>query len=86
MTEKDSFELSRIYAKGWSAGGDDSIIDSEDGLDATIAALNPYRSGEERERWALGFQDARRRSQEMAARNKIPRKTPTRARYAQSGE
>jgi hypothetical protein len=79
MTEQASFELSRIYAKGWSAGGDSSIVDSEDGLEATIAALNPYKIEEERARWALGFQDARRRAEEMASRSKSPKRNRARA-------
>jgi hypothetical protein len=74
MTENASFELSRIYAKGWSAGGDGSIVDSDEGLEATIAALNPYQIDVERERWARGFQDARRRAEEMAARSKGSKK------------
>ena len=63
MTDNASYELSRIYAKGWAAGGDGSVVDSEDGLDATIAALNPYQIDVERDRWAQGFQDARRRAE-----------------------
>ena len=74
MTEDAAFNLSRIYAKGWTAGGDSSIVDSDDGLDATIATLNPYRTDAERERWALGFQAARRRAEEMAVRSKAPRR------------
>lgn len=79
MSEQSSYELSRIYAKGWSAGGDISVVDSDEGLEATIAALNPYRTEEERERWALGFQDARRRAEEMASRGKAPKRNPARA-------
>ena len=79
MTDNASYELSRIYAKGWSAGGDGSVVDSDDGLDATIAALNPYQIDAERERWAQGFQDARRRAEEMAARSKTSKKNTRRA-------
>jgi ribosome modulation factor len=79
MTENTSYELSRIYAKGWSAGGDGSVVDSDDGLEATIAALNPYQVEAERERWAQGFQDARRRAEDMAARSKSSKRPPRRA-------
>jgi len=61
MAKSTRFDLSRIYIKGWSAGRDSSVTDSTDGLEATIAALNPYRDGEEKERWALGFHSARSR-------------------------
>ena len=84
MTEKTPFELSRVYAKGWSAGGDASVVDSDDGLDATIAALNPYQVDVERERWALGFQDARRRAQE--GRGKPAKRGAPRLQAARSGE
>ncbi len=86
MTENASFELSRIYAKGWSAGGDSSVVDSDDGLEATIAALNPYRVDEERARWAQGFEDARRRSEELASRGRAPKKNSSRGRAAHTGE
>lgn len=79
MTEKASFELSRIYAKGWAAGRECSITGPDDELAATIAALNPYRTGEEEKRWTLGFQDARRRSQKMPVRNTTPRRNSTQA-------
>jgi len=86
MTEKAPFELSRIYAKGWSAGGSSTIEESDDGVEAAIAALNPYQDGAERERWALGFQDALRRSQKMAGRARAPRKSSVRAQCAPTGE
>lgn len=50
-----SFLLSRIYAKGWNAAKvltSDRLaeLDSE-----KIAALNPYRLEDERQRWTEGF-------------------------------
>ncbi len=79
MTEPSSYELSRVYAKGWSAGGDSAIVDADEGLDVTIEALNPYRNETERARWAQGFQDARRRAAEMAGRSKAQKRTRARA-------
>ena len=50
-----SFHLSRIYAKGWNAAkamSSDVLFDLNS---ARIAALNPYRLEDERQRWAEGF-------------------------------
>ena len=53
-----SFQLSRIYAKGWNAAkamSSDALLD----LDAAkTAAMNPFRLEDERRRWAEGFADA----------------------------
>lgn len=50
-----SFQLSRIYAKGWNkakALSSDNLLD----LDSEkIAAMNPYRLEDERRRWIEGF-------------------------------
>ncbi len=55
MAKNPSFELSRIYAKGWNAA---KALSSDDILDITaekLAAMNPYRLEEERLRWREGF-------------------------------
>ncbi len=62
------FELSRIYAKGWTAGRRSDIDFEAPGFDDELAALNPYTFGAERERWATGFQDALKRSQDQRGR------------------
>ena len=55
MNTDQSFNLSRIYAKGWNAAKamtSDELLD----LDAKkIAELNPYRQEDERKRWREGF-------------------------------
>jgi hypothetical protein len=56
-----AYELSRIYAKGWSAGR--ACTDADEDVELTIATLNPFRDGEKQQRWTLGFEDARRRSE-----------------------
>jgi hypothetical protein len=54
----NAFLLSRIYGQGWNmarkllATGD-MVVDQ-----AREATLNPYRAGAERERWAMGFNEA----------------------------
>ena len=57
MAESTPFQLSRIYASGWSAGRK-SDADDLSGLDSVTADLNPYASSVERERWSQGFKDA----------------------------
>jgi hypothetical protein len=55
MNTDKSFNLSRIYAKGWNAAKSmtsDELLD----LDAEkISAMNPYRLEDERQRWREGF-------------------------------
>jgi hypothetical protein len=55
MTNNPSFDLSRIYAKGWNAA---KALSSDDLLDLSaerLSAMNPYRLEEERRRWREGF-------------------------------
>lgn len=55
MKSDHSFQLSRIYAKGWNMAKALSS-DRLDGLDEQgIAAMNPYRIEDERRRWQQGF-------------------------------
>ncbi len=55
MKIDQSFNLSRIYAKGWNAAKALSS-DRLGELDAkSIAAMNPYRIEDERRRWQEGF-------------------------------
>jgi len=52
-----SFHLSRIYAKGWNAA---KAFASDDPLELSaekLAAMNPYRLENERQRWSEGFAD-----------------------------
>ncbi len=86
MSDDASFELSRVYAKGWTAGRDCRIDSTEDGFEAAVAALNPYQVAAERERWAKGFEDGRRRSQEMPVRTKTRKTVAARTPCAQPGE
>jgi hypothetical protein len=54
-TDNQSFNLSRIYAKGWNAAKT-MTADEIQSLDAEkIAALNPYSQEDERQRWREGF-------------------------------
>lgn len=60
----NQFELSRVYAKGWSAGRASGLGSSAIAVDAEIDALNPYQAAGERARWAAGFKDALCRNEE----------------------
>jgi hypothetical protein len=86
MSDKNAFELSRIYAKGWSAGKGCQIGLPSDTLEATVASLNPYEAIDERERWTLGFSDALRRSEEMASRGSRHKRSHAPTPVPQSGE
>jgi hypothetical protein len=57
MTESTPFQLSRIYASGWSAGRK-CTADGSSEIDAQASDLNPHQSHDERERWSQGFKDA----------------------------
>jgi len=57
MTECTPFQLSRIYASGWSAGRDCSADDQAE-IDALALQLNPHQSLDKQERWNQGFMDA----------------------------
>ena len=51
------FELSRLYAKGWSVGMS-CEIDSVALIAARAEALNPCTAPPERAKWAQGFTEA----------------------------
>ena len=56
----DAFELSRVYGQGWNTARK-LLADGRAQVDeAQEITLNPYRTAEERERWAKGFQEALR--------------------------
>jgi ribosome modulation factor len=55
------FELSRVYAKGWSAGMSAVVDDTDDVLHARAEALNPFTDETARARWMQGFTEAVRR-------------------------
>ncbi|MBI5163083.1 MAG: hypothetical protein HY985_04185 [Magnetospirillum sp.] len=57
MVESTPFQLSRIYASGWSAGRKCTADDPAE-IDALVGTLNPHRTASERERWSQGFKDA----------------------------
>ncbi|MDR3515510.1 MAG: hypothetical protein P4M00_06825 [Azospirillaceae bacterium] len=86
MADKSAFELSRIYAKGWSAGKGHPVDLPPETLEATVAALNPYEASDERERWTLGFRDALRRNEEMASRGSRHKRVPVPTPIPPSGE
>ena len=67
MVESTPFQLSRIYASGWSAGRKCSADDPAE-IDAMAGRLNPHGSLDERERWSQGFKDAVSRSLATPAR------------------
>jgi hypothetical protein len=59
MPRLSDYQLSRIYAEGWRAAAiltaaQNALLES-----GGIAALNPYREGRARMRWAEGFGRAR---------------------------
>jgi len=57
MAESTPFELSRIYANGWSAGRKCGADDQAE-IDALADSLNPHQATVERERWSCGFKEA----------------------------
>jgi len=57
MVENTPFQLSRIYASGWSAGRKSGADDLAE-VDSIADSINPYQSLAERERWGQGFKDA----------------------------
>ena len=73
IVESTPFQLSRVYARGWSAG---KVYqeDEDTDLKAVAERLSPYPSSEERTRWIEGF---------MAAISHA-RTTPARIRNLQS--
>lgn len=60
MTENNAFELSRIYARGWSAGRKCDVEDMSR-INELGDSLNPCLTPGEREHWRLGFTEAVRR-------------------------
>jgi len=57
MTKSTPFQLSRIYASGWRAGGNCTADDPVE-IEAAGERLNPHLAQDERERWSQGFKDA----------------------------
>lgn len=57
MVESTPFQLSRIYASGWSEGRKCETDDSAE-IDTMASRLNPHLSDRDRERWTQGFKDA----------------------------
>src|ERR1041385_7885868 len=55
------FELSRVYAKGWSAGMSSVIDDNDDVLRERAEGVNPFTNETARARWLQGFMEAVRR-------------------------
>ena len=55
------FELSRVYAKGWSAGMSSVIDDTDDVLRQRAETSNPFTDETARARWLQGFMEAVRR-------------------------
>jgi hypothetical protein len=55
MNTDQSFNLSRIYAKGWNAAKAMTSDDLQDLSAEKLVAMNPYRAEDERKRWAEGF-------------------------------
>lgn len=54
--ETSTFELSRIYGRGWNAAKK-LLADGRAANAKQAAKLNPYSSGEERARWTKGFEE-----------------------------
>jgi len=57
MAKSTPFQLSRIYASGWRAGGDCTADDPVE-IAAAGDRQNPHLSGDERDRWGEGFRAA----------------------------
>lgn len=74
MSESTMFQLSRIYAGGWSVGRKHADSDQAD-LDEEANRLNPHQQPVERERWDQGFRDAvsRVRNTPVRSRDRLMR-------------
>src|SRR4051812_37263719 len=72
------FELSRIYAKGWTAGMSAPVDDTESAVEARAQTMNPYTEDSARARWAQGFVEAVRRKCDGPQRKAPRRPTPGR--------
>lgn len=57
MADSTPFQLSRIYASGWSAGRK-CIAEDFNTVAALAHSLNPYQAPDAYERWSQGFLDA----------------------------
>jgi len=57
MTKSTPFQLSRIYASGWRAGGGCTADDPTE-IETACERQNPHLALDERERWSQGFRDA----------------------------
>jgi hypothetical protein len=70
--ESSSFQLSRIFARGWSAG---RKCDAEDisAIEALGDSLNPCKTPAERMRWLQGFTESAVRN---LAKQEKPRHHP----------
>ena len=58
MTPGEAFRLSRIEAEGWNAARRVPLAVLSRLNSETIAALNPYASDPEQNRWNAGFANA----------------------------
>jgi hypothetical protein len=55
-----TFDLSRIYGQGWKAAKK-ALADNGEGVNSEPEPdLNPYATGQERDRWSKGFEDGLR--------------------------
>jgi len=77
MAASTPFQLSRIYASGWSTGRKCTSDDVAE-IEGMADSLNPHPAAEERERWSQGFKDA-------ALQHLIP-PAKSRQRPARTGE
>lgn len=57
-SEIDAFQLSRVYGEGWNAAKK-LVSEGRAAGEVQSTRLNPYRSGEEKARWAEGFKQGR---------------------------
>ena len=58
MPDINSYEFSRIFRQGWNAAKKMLADGEHSASPSDNQALNPYSSGEERARWAEGFEQA----------------------------
>jgi hypothetical protein len=58
VTDATAFQLSRVYAAGWSAANKLTADERDAAALEPISKLNPYRTDPQRARWQDGFRDA----------------------------
>ncbi len=72
MASTSAFQLSRVYAAGWSAANKLTADEREAADPERVAALNPFPTDPQRTRWSEGFSAALGSAQRFTLSAHIP--------------